>query len=113
MGHLKKFIETHATTSVSTTNIVFYHDKAMVNRKGITKERVKIDDRNHFFSLKLIREANLCNPILVVAKTVTFDHGETQPYGGIVPRFIDPRLLYMVLSLYPDSRGMYKKVKEL
>ena len=46
--------------------------------------------------------------MLVVAKTVTFDHGETQPAGGIVPSFTDPRLLYMVLRLYPDARGMYK-----
>ena len=41
--------------------------------------------------------------MLVVAKTVTFEHGETQPSGGIVPRFIDPWLLYMVLRLYPDD----------
>ena len=46
--------------------------------------------------------------MLVVDKTVTFDHGETQPSGGIVPRFTDPRLLYMVLHIYPDSIGMYK-----
>ena len=46
--------------------------------------------------------------MLVVAKTVTFDHGETQTAGGIVPSFIDPRLLYMVLRLYLDATGMYK-----
>ena len=46
--------------------------------------------------------------MLVVAKTVTFDHGETQSAGVIVPIFIDPWLLYMVLRLYPDSRGIYK-----
>ena len=44
--------------------------------------------------------------MLVVAKTVTFDHSETQPAGGIVPIFTDPRLLYMFLCLYPDARGM-------
>ena len=41
-GAPKIFYQTHATTSVSTTKIEFYHDKAMVNRKGIAKERVKI-----------------------------------------------------------------------
>ena len=44
--------------------------------------------------------------MLVVAKTVTFDHGETQPDGGIVPGITDPRLSYMVLCLYPDAIGM-------
>ena len=44
--------------------------------------------------------------MIVVAKTITFDHGETQPAGGIVPRFTDTRLLYMVLYLYTDARGM-------
>ena len=51
--------------------------------------------------------------MLVVTKTVTFDHGETQPAGGIVPIFTDPKLLYMVIILYPDARGMYEWVKEL
>ena len=46
--------------------------------------------------------------MLVVAKTVTFDYGETQPAGGIFPSFTDPRLSYMVLHLYPDARGMYE-----
>ena len=46
--------------------------------------------------------------MLVFSKTVTFDHGETQPAGGIVPQFIYPRLLYMVIRLYPDARGMYE-----
>ena len=51
--------------------------------------------------------------MLVASKTITFDHGETQPAGGIVPRFIDSRLLYMLLHLYPDARGMYEQLKEL
>ena len=38
-GLPKQFIKTHATTSVSTTKIRFYLDKAMVNRKAIAKER--------------------------------------------------------------------------
>ena len=46
--------------------------------------------------------------MLVVDKTVTFNHGETQPAGGIVPSFTDPRLLYMVIRLYHDARGMYE-----
>ena len=45
--------------------------------------------------------------MLVVAKTVTFDHGETQPAGGIVTSFTYPSLLYMVIQLDPDARGMY------
>ena len=46
--------------------------------------------------------------MLVVAKTVTFENGETKPSGGIVPRFIDPQLSYMVLRLYPDVRWVYE-----
>ena len=46
--------------------------------------------------------------MLVVAKTVIFDHGETQPAGDIVPSFIDPLLLYMVICLYTDVKGMYE-----
>ena len=46
--------------------------------------------------------------MLVVSKTVTYDHGETQLDGGIVPSFTDPQLLYMVLRLYTDARGMYE-----
>ena len=51
--------------------------------------------------------------MIVVATTVTFDHDETQPAGGIFPSFIDPWLLYMMIRLYLDAIGMYKKVKEL
>ena len=79
----------------------------MLNQKGIAKERVKIRYRNHFLSLKRIRKTNPCTTMLVLAKTIIIEHGQTQPSGGIVPVFIDPRLLYMVLRLYPDSRGMY------
>ena len=39
-GEPKTVYQSHATTSVSTTKIRFYHEKAMVNRKGIAKERV-------------------------------------------------------------------------
>ena len=46
--------------------------------------------------------------MLVVAETVTFDHGETQPASGTVTSFTDPRLLYMVLRLYPYSIEMYE-----
>ena len=46
--------------------------------------------------------------MIVVAKNVTFDHGETQPAGGIVPSFADPWLLYMMIRLYPDARGIYE-----
>ena len=46
--------------------------------------------------------------MIAVAKPVTFDYGETQPAGSIGPSFTDPRLLYMVLCLYPDARGMHK-----
>ena len=42
--------------------------------------------------------------MLLVAKTVTFDHCETQPAGGIVPRFTDSLLSYMVLRLYPGAK---------
>ena len=41
-GAPKKVYQTHATTSVNTTKIRFYHDKTMVNQKGIAKEKVKI-----------------------------------------------------------------------
>ena len=51
--------------------------------------------------------------MLVVDKTVTFYHGETQPAGGIVPSFTDPQLSYMVLRLYPDAVGVCEQVKEL
>ena len=40
-GAHNNIYQTHATTTVSTTKIRFYHDKNMVNRKGIAKERVK------------------------------------------------------------------------
>ena len=46
--------------------------------------------------------------MLVVAKTVTFDYGETQPAGGIFQSFTDPRLSYMVLRIHPGVRVMYK-----
>ena len=72
------------------------------------KKESKLDDRNHFLSLKGIIKANPCTIMLVVAKTVTSDHGETQPAGGIVPRFTYPQLSYMVIRLYPDARGMHK-----
>ena len=56
------------------------------------KKESKFDDRNYFLSLKWLRKANTCTTMLVVVKTVTFEHGETQPAGGIVPSFKDPRL---------------------
>ena len=70
------------------------------------KKESEFDDRNQFLSLNRIRKANSCTTMLVVSKTVTFDHGETQPAGGIVPSFTDPRLSYMVLRLYPDAIWM-------
>ena len=80
----------------------------MVNPKGIAKKESKFNDRNHFLSLKLIIKANPCTTMLVVAKTVTSDHGETQLAGGIIPSFKDTQLSYMVLLLYHDARWMYK-----
>ena len=85
----------------------------MLDQKVQQKKESKLDDRNHFLSLKRIIKSNPCTTILVVAKTVTFDHGETQPSGGIVTIFTDPRLSYMMLCRYPDARGMYEQVKEL
>ena len=46
--------------------------------------------------------------MVVVAKTFTFDHGETQLDDGIVPNFTDPRLSHMALHIYPGARGMYE-----
>ena len=46
--------------------------------------------------------------MLVVSKTINIDHDETQPAGGIVPSFTDPRLSYMAIRLYTDARGMYE-----
>ena len=40
-GASETVYHTHATTSVSTTEIQFYRDKAMVNQEGIAKERAK------------------------------------------------------------------------
>ena len=51
--------------------------------------------------------------MLVVAKNVTFDHGETQPDGRIVTSFTDPRFSYIVLRRYTDVIGMYEYVKEM
>ena len=76
--------------------------------KVLQKKESKFNDRNHFLSLKRIRKANPCTTMLVFAKTVTFDHGETQLNGVIVSSFTYPRSSYMVLFLYPDSRGVYE-----
>ena len=74
----------------------------------LQKKESKFDDRNNFLSFKQIRKANSCTTMLLVAKNVIFDHGETQPADGIVPGFKYPWLSYMVLHLYSDARGMYE-----
>ena len=74
----------------------------------LQKQESFVDDRNHLSYLKRIRKANTCTTMLLASKTFTFDHGETQPTGGIVPRFTDPWLSYMMLCLYSDARGMYE-----